>query len=256
MLVTRPRNQAEALCQLIEFAGGSVFRFPVLEIVRSRKWGRAVDVLHNLERCRWIFFVSANAVHFAQQAYNDNISFPAGLRIAAIGSATARALEAAKIRVDLMPKEQFNSEALLELPEFASLSGQRCVIVRGEGGRELLADGLKQRGATVEYAEVYRREVPRYNPSGLMDQLARGGIQVVTVTSVETFFNLLSMVGHAGEVVLKETPLVVMSQRIRNAALDRGFARVAVAEKPAGKAVVDAIIKLNIRGQSVARAKS
>lgn len=254
ILVTRPRHQAEGLCRLIEQAGGQVYRFPVLEIVPSQKLEQAGNLLHNLEGCRWIFFLSVNAVHFARKAYNGALHLPASLRVAAIGNATAKALGDANIRVDLAPREQFNSENLLAMPELREVAGQRCVIVRGEGGRELLAETLRSRGARVEFAEVYRRQMPRTDPSGLLERLRRRGIHAATVTSLEALRNLLRMAGEEGGKLLKETPLVAVSDRIKNEALERGFSRVEVAGNPADEDLVKTVGNLDLRGKSVARA--
>ncbi len=104
-------------------------------------------------------FISPNAVTFAGRLLEGH-SLPDGARLAAVGSGTAQALQQAGFKVDLLPDARFDSEGLLALPELSRLAGRRVVIVRGEGGRPLLGDELRARGADVVYAEVYRRSRP------------------------------------------------------------------------------------------------
>ena len=106
------------------------------------------------DRYDLVIFVSANAVRFGA----DMLDQRRDLKVAAVGQATAAALNAAGYRVSLMPSEGADSEALLAMPQLAHMAGQRVLIVRGTGGRELLSEVLTARGAQVQYAEVYTRE--------------------------------------------------------------------------------------------------
>ncbi len=152
VLVTRPVEQAESLCRLIEEGGGQAIRFPLLEIVPAAGDGAGACRLRRLENLDWLIFVSVNAVRCAFELLGPQWLKGSAPKIAAVGQATARELVARGVAVDLKPKQQFNSESLLALPEWADVGGQRFLIIRGEGGRELLADALRQRGGVVEYA--------------------------------------------------------------------------------------------------------
>ena len=86
--------------------------------------------------------------------------FPRRLQVATVGGASVRALERFGITGVVAPQGRYDSESLLDLPALAAVNGRRVVIFRGEGGRELLGETLRARGAVVEYAECYRRVRP------------------------------------------------------------------------------------------------
>lgn len=238
VLVTRPANQAEGLCRLIESAGGRPLRFPALEILGPAHPEQAKALL--ARPCDWLLFVSANAVEFALQLFRG---LPTGARVGAVGQATASALAAAGHPVDLVPEGSFDSEALLASEAMNRVAGQRILIVRGEGGRALLGDTLAERGATVAYAEVYRRTCPDIDPAPLLARWDRD-VQSVVATSGEILDNLLAMLGDAGRERLLRTPLVVVSPRVAEQAAQLGFSRIAVAARAQDEAIVAALCRL------------
>lgn len=242
VLVTRPAGQAAGLCRLIEDAGGRAIAFPTIEI-------RLVADSEPARRCfadAWdlIYFVSVNAVEQALALGADG-RWPRARRLAAVGRGTARALTLAGRAPDLVPNERYESEALLALPELADMRGQRVLIVRGEGGRELFAATLRERGAEVRFAEVYRRERPEVDPGPL---LARWSDEVaaVAVTSEEILRNLMALLGPAGQEPLRRTPLVVIAERTADAARALGFTQVHQAERAEDEAVVRALCALTL----------
>ncbi|MCR4301849.1 MAG: uroporphyrinogen-III synthase, partial [Sulfuricaulis sp.] len=142
----------------------------------------------------------------------------------------------------IAPPDRFNSEALLELPELQAVSGQRIVIFRGEGGRELLGDTLKSRGAVIEYAECYRRVRPTTDMTPLLRRGERGEIDIVSVTSVDGLQNLFDMVGKPGQHWLIRTPIIVVSQRMAEVCRELGFKTEPRLAAPAGdEAILEAI---------------
>ena len=97
---------------------------------------------------------------------------------------------------------------------------------RGVGGRELIASTLTARGAHVEYAECYRRQIPGINPALLLDKWRQGAIDAITVTSSEGLNNFASLIGEEGARLLKQTPVFVPHPRIAQAARELGVATV------------------------------
>lgn len=217
VLVTRPAHQAEGLCAAIEAEGGGAVRFPSIAIASTENSDAARG---RLDDPRWdrVILTSANAVSAALECSTTWTARP----LAAVGKATARALQTAGLAA-LTPADGFNSEALLALPELDDVLGQRILIVRGEGGRETLADTLRGRGATVEYAEVYRRVTPDSDPGALLKRWRAGGIDVVTVTSNESLANLATMLGDDGRELLARTPVVGVSERVLKLAASLGL---------------------------------
>ena len=241
VLVTRPREQSDALCERIEASHGRPVRFPVLEILPPADPGAARRVLAEAQRADLLVFVSANAVHHAYPLLPEVL--PAGLDIAAVGRATAGALAEVGLEPTLVPGGRFDSEGLLALPGLQEMEGRRVIIVRGEGGREKLRQVLESRGAQVQYAEVYRRQCVQRSAANLVaswEQLA----QAVTVTSVEILECLWQLLGEAGQELLRQTPLVVLSERIAARARALGCARVLVTEQAGERAILQCLCEL------------
>jgi uroporphyrinogen-III synthase len=244
ILVTRPARQAENLCRLIEAQGGTPIRFPTIEILPPRNPDNVDTVVEQLAHYDMALFVSANAVDRAMTLIERRAGgLPARLRIGAIGKGTARALRYCRVPVHLIP-ERFNSEALLAMPEMQALAGRRIAIFRGEGGRDLLGDTLKARGARVNYAEVYRRGRPDRSPGNLLKRWAAGEIHAVVVTSNESLRNLFDIVGKLGQHWLYHTPLIAVSERARELARELGFARSPlVAREASDEAIVETLLR-------------
>jgi len=241
LLVTRPADQAEGLCALIEVAGGRAWRWPLLEIVPVGDAAPALALL-NREDWDWLVFVSANAVRCAAGLQSWTRRGSGSTRIAAVGAATAQALAETGMRVDLIPKPQFNSESLLATPEFTQVLGTRILIVRGAGGRELLARTLAERGAETAYAEVYQRRCPQTDATALIEAWRKGGVDMALATSGEVLAHLMDLLGEAGPELAARTPLAVIGGRIAQHARERGWRRLIVAEPASDSGIVAAII--------------
>ena len=242
--------QADNLCALIEQSGGIPIRFPVLDIIPAELNEKIKSILNALQHYQWLFFVSTNAVNFALRANNGKIDIPQHVGIVAVGQATAKALRNAGLNVDLVPEQGFNTEAILSMPQLQTLNGQSCLIVRGHGGRELLAQTLEERGAQVYYLELYRRIMPEIDTGPVERLLHQNKLDVITITSGEALKNLLKMLDSSVHHQLLATPLAVISQRIRQLAIELGFKQVFVSEQPADTALVKAIVNGEKCGRS------
>lgn len=214
ILITRPAAQAESLCAQIERFGGRAVRFPTI----------AIEPLEApaVGPCDLVVFVSVNAVEHGKHL----LAGAGSPRIAAIGKATAAALKSANIPVDCVPESGFTSEALLAHPELKLEPGMRALIVRGSGGRELLQQTFADRGLIVDTREVYRRVCPSVDAralEALETEWSEGGIHVVTLTSVTNLDHLTRMLTDRGRALLATTPVLVVSERIRQAAIAAGL---------------------------------
>lgn len=237
ILVTRPAHQAEALCALIEAAGGRALRFPVLEIRPAENAAAVQAGLARLADYDLAIFVSANAVLHTLAALAPR-PWPDRVAIAAVGAATARTLERQGLRVTYCPAEAFTSEALLDLPELQRLAGRRILILRGDGGREQLRDGLSTRGAQVDYLEVYRRAQAAADPAPLLRQWQAGAVDAVLVASTDSLEKLVAIIGTLGLPLLRATPLIVANARTRERARELGLDGVVVAAADATDAAM------------------
>lgn len=225
VLVTRPAHQATDLCRRIGELGGRAVPFPVMEISAPDDIRPLEAVVDRLDEYDLAIFVSANAVERALDFILERRDWPVGLPIAVVGRRSAEALEPFGLHADLCPPTRFNSEGLLELDELQHMDGQRVVIFRGNGGREYLADTLRERGAGVEYVEAYRRGRPRADSGALVAAWRDGDIDVVQVNSVESLENLFAMLDEPGRALLRETPLLVVSERMVPVSERLGFSR-------------------------------
>ncbi len=243
VLVTRPSDQARGLCARIERAGGVPVPFPLLVIEALRDPAPARARLRRISSFDWLIFVSANAVRFA---FDLEDWWPKGHRprVAAVGRGTADALRERGVEVDLTPKAQFNSESLLEAAEFRSCAGQHFLIVRGTGGRELLADTLRQRGAAVDYAEVYQRVAPADGAEVLLPAWRRGDVDAVVLSSKDALDNLATMLGGGGVDLLQNTPVAVIGERLAAHARALGCRRLDVATEASDEGLCDAVVRL------------
>jgi uroporphyrinogen-III synthase/uncharacterized protein HemX len=193
LLVTRPEGQGDGLASLLHEAGAEVIMAPLLAIEAPEAGAPGHELLNQLGAWDWLIFVSANAVRWAltQSAWTSYLA--QGTRIAAIGDATRDALESNGIRVDLVPST-FSSEGLLEEPGLQAVQGQRILIVRGHGGRELLRDSLASRGAEVAVAELYRRvPVPLETLEYQLQSMGAGSFDAIIVTSGEALGHLTAL---------------------------------------------------------------
>lgn len=214
VLVTRPASQAAGLCEQLAQHGASAIAFPAVEIAPLTA---AAASGHDL-----IVFVSVNAVAHGVQLIEKGPT----ARVAAIGRATAAALAQTSLPADIVPEAGFNSEALLAHPDLTLSDGARVLIVRGDGGRELLQESFTSRGLAVETREVYKRIRPTVSDAtrqALELRWSTEGIDVVTATSIETLQNLIEILSERGRALLRETALLVASRRIAEAAQAAGL---------------------------------
>jgi len=221
ILVTRPAARAGHLAQLITAAGGEAVLFPALEILSiNREVHFEIDLnngnIINPYRPDMLVFISPTAVDqgFGRVAVLVRAQ-PAPV-LAAVGAATAKALQARAGTAVLAPQGGSDSESLAALPAFQAdaVSGKCILIVRGEGGRDWLRDTLRARGARVEYLECYRRACPAGDVAPLLARWHGGGIAAVTVNSREALDNLMVMLPPPAHELIRTTPLFAAHPRI------------------------------------------
>jgi len=241
VVVTRPAHQAEHLCQLIEQAGGRAIPFPTIAIAPPEDKAALAAQLTHLKDFDLAIFISANAVSHCHRLLKGGL--PTGLKLVVVGKATARQLHTSFSRQpDIVPTSGFNSEALLALPELQQVRGKRIIILRGEGGRTLLGDCLGERGAEVDYANLYRRVQPQVDNTSIERLVQHAAADIIVATSGEGLENLFAMLGETYRVWLCRLPLLVVNQRLYERARQLGFAaEILVTREPADEAILECI---------------
>lgn len=247
VLVTRPEHQSAELKYAIEAAGGQAFLFPAISIEQ-----RAIaDIESDLMALRdpdIVIFVSVNAVRYGLESVRDGQT-----TVAAIGPATAEALEDAGVNVDIIPDGGFDSEQLLATEQLSKFSGTSILIVRGTSGREFLSETLRDRGATVEYLSVYDRS--RYEPArddleNLEKSWRDGRINAVMVMSVASLHGLLEILPAYCIGQLPETRLVAPSARVIQTGIEKIPGITAILSPEPGAVAMTGALIANLQADS------
>jgi len=227
VLVTRPKPYGEELCELIRLAQGYPIYFPTIafELLQD------VSAINKISQQDWLIFVSPQAVNASITAIKPKLS--SQTKVAAIGSGTAQALQKQKVTVDLFPEKESDSESLLALLTPQLKPNNKIMLVRGEGGRTLLAENLAAEDMTVEHYIAYRRSLPILS-------VPKERIDIVVCTSNESLKNLQILYPEA-----LEKPLIVVSERMREYAKTLGIQHIKVAKGASHQAILETLMKID-----------
>ena len=244
--VTRPAHQAAELCRKIREREGVPLNLPTLVIRPVLGEDRAADNRRLLTDADIVIFVSKNAVVHAMDLFPHSVDVLQEKTTLAVGRVTAGTLLALGLkRVGHI--DNGGSEALLRLPVLSGteIRDKRVLIIRGQGGREVLRDSLLARGAGVDYLEVYRRDKPDISRADMAKFWHDEKPDAVVITSLAGLDNLVELIPPSESGRLFGTAMVVMSDRIRQCALQAGFLHVAVATDNTDAGLVDALMNMN-----------
>ena len=233
VLVTRPQHQAQELCAQLENYSADVIVFPVIEIngIAPQKWPNFL-----LSEYDMLVFVSRNAVDYFIAGLKQQI--PENLLIVSVGEATTKALENKGVIVDVSPPAPAGSESLLAMPTMNDVADKNVLIVRGETGRELLAETLIARGASISYLEVYQRRLAKPSEGAIVQAKTADCIVITSVAGLDNLCQILD------DEDIKGKPLVVISERIKQHAIVLGFQSIYVTDDVKDAAVVQQVIEI------------
>lgn len=222
VLNTRPAHQAAELSAALRAAGARVSELPLIAIAPRPLRPEDERLLLELDRYDGVIVVSANAARLGLDAIAGCWpQWPWRLRAYAVGAHTAAVLRAAALDVEV--PAQADSEGLLALPALQDVAGRRFLLLRGEGGRELLRETLQARGARVDVLELYRRELPAA-AAAQWAALAATAPDVVVLTSPDALHHWQQV---AGAAATAPTWLVVSPRMAAAAAAAGARARLA-----------------------------
>lgn len=225
VLLTRPAAQSAALASDITRLGGKVCELPLIAIepVTDAEACESIkSMILNLDHYYAAIFISTNAAKIGMQWIDKYWpQLPADLSAYAVGPGTAQTLKEFDWPVFVSDKG-VTSEDLLALPGLRQVEGKKIALFRGVGGRELLAETLRARGASVDYLELYHRHTPDYSQHVLADLLREQNVNVIVVSSAQILDVLLHSLHHDTS-ELKTIPLITPSERVRQRALDAGL---------------------------------
>jgi len=224
VIVTRPHAQSAALAAMIAGAGGTVIGLPLLAIEGLPATPAACAVLAPAPDIA--IFVSANAAeHGLRIARECGAAIGPSTQVAAVGAATARALEALGVARVALPASRFDSEGLLATTLLRDVRGKRVLIARGVDGRETLADELRARGASVDYLPCYRRVPVPLDARALTDALAGPAHDTAwVITSAEALRHLVAAAAPMHGSRLTDCAFVLIGERLARTAAELGLA--------------------------------
>lgn len=228
LLLTRPDGRNAPLAERLAALGFRVTCQPMVELVAESHPGP-----NPLNEVDGAFFVSPTAVEHAHRLLAGN--WPQ-LQYFAVGAGTADALKQCGVQAHCPPAGEETTEGVLALPQWRAI--RRCAIVRGNGGREAMAEGLKSRGIGVIYWEIYRRQRPEIAPK-CAESWRQGGVDAILATSGEILENLFAETPLALHDWLRQCHWLVPVERVAALARQRGCQSVIVT----GGAGDDAIVR-------------
>ncbi|WP_426072391.1 uroporphyrinogen-III synthase [Janthinobacterium sp. DSP2-3-3] len=238
VVITRPAAQAGPLAAKIAALGWPVTLLPLLEIHAldgEEECAQLQAVLARLGEYNLVAFVSPNAIDCV---FAHLPAWPSGLPLAVVGEGSRLALATHSVTdanatiTSPLDTARSDSEHLLLALDLPALRGKRVLIVRGDGGRDYLADGLRAAGAEVEFVTAYRRKVPTLTPAlrATLEKLLQHNNDWI-ITSSEALRGLLALLEELdgkkiAVVKMQQQHLIVPHARIAQTAAALGFARV------------------------------
>lgn len=238
VVVTRPAHQAGPLTAALAEAGAAVVALPVVEVQPPADGGAGLaSALAASHRYRWLVCTSANAVRAVMAVVRDGRDL-GGVRLAAVGDATAEALARAGLVADLVPAEASATglvDAMPPPPPAGDGPTPAVLFPRSSAARDTLAAGLRAKGWAVDEVEAYRTGCPE--PGTLPPAALAGARQadVVTFASPSAVANYTAVVGPV------TAPVACIGPVTADAAARAGMEVAAVAADPSPAALVDAL---------------
>ncbi len=243
-LVTRPIEQAEPLAQAIRARQGYAGILPLLAIKPLAETQLMRDTILSLDQYEKVIVTSHHAAAWGLEKIEIYWpQLPLHQVWFAIGRKTANTLSHFDVSPQ-SPKSSASSEGLLALDSLNHVSGQRILIIKGEGGLTLLEDTLRELGASVSVLPVYCRQCPDYPEHTLANRLKDDFINTILCTSGETLSNLMTL---AGETPLRLCDLIVPSERVAELAYNTSFRQIIIANGASNDAMLSAMETLELQ---------
>jgi uroporphyrinogen-III synthase len=242
-LLTRPAEDCAALAQTLAAQGVVSHCMPLLAIEALDETPEQRSAFADLQRYCAVIVVSKPAARIGLQLLAQHGAPTPDLPWFSVGAATAAVLAEQGLGVHF-PDLGDDSEALLALPalqQAIAAPAPRVLILRGEGGREFLAESLRSQGVSVDYLPLYRRVLPQYAPGELSRQVRAERLNGLVVSSGQGFEHLLQLAGDDWS-ALARLPLFVPSPRVAEQARAAG-AQIVVDCRGASAAALQAALE-------------
>ena len=234
VVLTRPQADSERLSETLQNEGFQTRVMPIItiEAIPTAEQAPAPSVSDDA----LCIFISANAVRFGLPQLGSALARDSDLTVIAVGNKTRDTLAAEGIQAQVPVRA--DSEGLLAMPALSAPDSRDVVIVKGEGGRELLASELTGRGARVTEWACYRRCWPEVDVSGLIEISA--GL-IFQASSGEMVSRLSELLAGGGQADLFQSSIIVPSDRVARLATEIGWGQVIRAEDASDDAFIRAL---------------
>ncbi len=247
ILVTRAKEQAGELTQLLRAYGADPVECPTIQIVPPESWDELDGAVARLSRYHWLLFTSVNGIRpFMERLRQHNLDSRAlaSLRIACIGPRTAQELARYGLRADLLPAE-FQAEGLLEAMKASGVAGKQVLIPRAAVAREILPEQLRTLGAEVSVVTAYRTICPPADRAQLKELLRQGAIHLITFASSSTVRNFAQLFDsqHEMKTLTAGTVIACIGPITAQTAADVGMPATITAAQNTIPALVEAILR-------------
>jgi len=200
IVVTRPRSQSSRLSRELEALGACVIELPTIEIVPPDSYEPLDAALSNLQQYQWLIVTSANTARVLGERFallQIGRSMLSGVKLVAVGSATASAVRAAGFRVDLVPPK-YVAESVVEMLD-SKIAGSHVLLARAAVARDVIPDEMRRLGAVVDIVEAYRTVVPEESARLMRGVFVGSPVpDAVTFTSSSTVTNFFRLMDEAG----------------------------------------------------------
>lgn len=240
VVITRPVGTGQSLKRRVRALGGTVLSLPGMTVRPVTDALAARQALGTARSADLAIFVSPAAVRFACALW-PGLRFASRTLVCAVGAATARALKRWGVEA-IWPQARQDSEGLLALPQLARLRGKRIALIGAPGGREVLPQTLRRRGAKLEKIDVYQRNAARLDRRHFAALEQASSPLLTLVSSADALTNLRLQLPALAFARLAQDDAVVSSLRIATLARAAGFARVHVAASAESAALLAAAI--------------
>lgn len=246
-LITRPKHKGALLAEKITAVGGVSYCCPFVDIAIGEEFNQIPSLLTALSSKDYVIAISDNAVQYTQTSLKqNNLYWPANINYIAVGPTTAHCWQQYGVKSPLVPLT-YDSEGILALLENTDLTTSKIIILRGNGGRETLADELSKRCLNVTHCEVYQRVTPSYEGIELANKWQQLAINSVIITSGEILRNLMRSIPENALAWITNLYFIVPSQRVANLAYQLGINHVTIAQGASNEALFNALEKLDMQ---------
>lgn len=247
IVVTRSRAQASEFSEKLIDLGAEVLEFPTIDIAEPDDFKPLDDQINNLDSIDWIIFTSVNGVDaFFDRICNlgKDIRELKGVKICAIGPATAQRVRDVRLKVDCQPPKYVAESIVDELKKMSEIKGKRFLMPRADIARSFLPKALIELGAEISDVVAYKTVMAEPRDLNIVDKLKNGEINIVTFTSSSTARNFVEIIGKENvPLINKDTKFASIGTITTDTAKELGLDITIEAEQFTIPGLVDAIVK-------------